>query len=237
MSAEEWRAIHGGDYEVSSRSRVRRVTGGRGATPGRILRAGIDGRGYFTVRLYARSETVHRLVAFAFLGRPPARHEVNHKDGNKLNNLPSNLEWCSRAENIRHAFATGLSRARSGTEHYRSKLTLADIENLRAAAAGHTRSDLARRFCVSLPTVDRVLRGQVFANLSLPKVSPRWEPRHGTRSAHLKLTREQVDVVLATPGVTDALATKFGVSASTIVRARRNHAVWNGDSQRHIMAE
>lgn len=52
---------------------------------------------------------VHRLVAFTFLGEPISKNmTVNHKDGNRLNNCVNNLEWLSRADNIRHGFKNGL---------------------------------------------------------------------------------------------------------------------------------
>jgi len=52
---------------------------------------------------------VHRVVAYTWIGNPPEdKQEINHKDGNKLNNHASNLEWCSRVENIRHGFDSGL---------------------------------------------------------------------------------------------------------------------------------
>lgn len=54
---------------------------------------------------------IHRLVALSFLGKPtPGSDHVNHKDGRKLNNHVSNLEWCSNLENIRHAWAAGLNK-------------------------------------------------------------------------------------------------------------------------------
>jgi hypothetical protein len=49
------------------------------------------------------------IVAEAFIENPKGLPEVNHIDGNKCNNDISNLEWCSRQENITHAWATGLS--------------------------------------------------------------------------------------------------------------------------------
>ena len=51
-----------------------------------------------------RSERVHRLVAFAFLGPPPSseRLHVNHKDGDKQNNAAYNLEYVTPAENRAH---------------------------------------------------------------------------------------------------------------------------------------
>jgi len=52
--------------------------------------------------------TVHRLVAMAWVAGDHSL-SVNHKDGNKLNNHASNLEWVSLADNTRHQHETGLS--------------------------------------------------------------------------------------------------------------------------------
>lgn len=62
------------------------------------LRGVIDGKDVY----------IHRLVALAFCENPKQYKEVNHIDGNKENNNFNNLEWCSRSENNKHAFQTGL---------------------------------------------------------------------------------------------------------------------------------
>ena len=71
-------------------------------------------RGYYVVNLAKdnRGEwiRVHRLVAEAFIPDPEKKEEVNHKDGNKLNNKVNNLEWVTHQENCLHAWKTGLHK-------------------------------------------------------------------------------------------------------------------------------
>ena len=51
---------------------------------------------------------VHRIIAALFIPNPNNFTQVNHKDGNKLNNSFENLEWVSPRDNMNHAFKTGL---------------------------------------------------------------------------------------------------------------------------------
>ena len=53
---------------------------------------------------FMKNETVHSMVAKAFIGEIKKGYTVNHKDGNKINNNLENLEIITNAENIRHAF-------------------------------------------------------------------------------------------------------------------------------------
>lgn len=125
---EEWREIPGtnGTYEASSLGRIRskdrlcnvpsRWGGIRSISyKGRVLVPWLDGAGYHCVYICvdgARTPVgVHRLVAQAFHGEPEGRH-VNHISGEKLNNRPENLEWCTRSENMNHALTTGLFQQR-----------------------------------------------------------------------------------------------------------------------------
>ncbi len=117
---EEWRPVVGQcAYEVSSEGRIRRCAPGHRQGVGRgrvgyILRPSVSRFGYYRIELLQFGRRykllVHRLVAEAFLGPRPEHLEVNHKNGNKLDNRPDNLEYVTRSQNMLHAFATGLKK-------------------------------------------------------------------------------------------------------------------------------
>jgi hypothetical protein len=63
--------------------------------------------GYLSVKIYKNGRQytmyVHRLVAMAFCDGYFYKADVNHIDGDKSNNISSNLEWCTRSENQIHS--------------------------------------------------------------------------------------------------------------------------------------
>ncbi len=79
---------------------------------------------------------LHRLVAEHFVPNPRGLSQVNHIDGNRLNNAASNLEWCSPSANVRHAYSTGL-KTNVGEVNPISILTEDDVRAIRAASGTH----------------------------------------------------------------------------------------------------
>lgn len=142
MSMEEvWKDIEGyeGKYQVSNLGRVRSLDRqelvmchGVLATmslKGKVLKPSII-CGYYHVALldHQRRKTtkVHRLVAKAFVPGYFEGAEVNHIDENKLNNVPSNLEWCTRRYN--HMYGTRTERATAHCRAIRRGVVQMDLD-------------------------------------------------------------------------------------------------------------
>ena len=93
-------------YEVSSEGRI------RNKKTGRILHQYEGTAGYLQLSLRVDNAQTnvrsHRLIADSFFDGDHEGKDVNHIDGNKKNNFIGNLEFCTRQENIRHAFDVGL---------------------------------------------------------------------------------------------------------------------------------
>lgn len=71
----------------------------------------VNDNGYVRVFIYNKTYALHRLIALAFIDNPENKEQVNHIDGNKLNNSVINLEWVTNGENQIHKFKTGLGNS------------------------------------------------------------------------------------------------------------------------------
>lgn len=140
------------DYEVSSLGRIRRGE--------RLLKPAIRSR-YLHVTLcgggYRLNRSVHELVATAFCGMMHPG-EVNHKDGNKLNNCAENLEWVSRRDNLIHSYDIGL-RNRGKDSHLCRKLSESNVREILSLKGQKPQSEIAKLFNISQTYVGKIHRG------------------------------------------------------------------------------
>ena len=104
---------------------------------------------------------VHRLVAETFIPNPNNLPEVNHKDGDKLNNNVKNLEWCTNLENMRHSVETGLRNIK-GENNPSAKLTVKDVINIRKEYIPKSKEfgtvALARKYGVTNVMIGKIIR-------------------------------------------------------------------------------
>ena len=81
----------------------------RNDTSNKTLKPEIHHKGYLRISAHGvKPRFIHRLVAIHFIPNPDNLPQVNHIDGNKLNNKLNNLEWCTDSDNKKHAYKTGL---------------------------------------------------------------------------------------------------------------------------------
>ena len=159
---EVWKDIEGyeGLYQVSTCGNIKSLAKPRKNGNGRcyiqkekLLKQSFTSTGYKKVELYKdgkrKSFKVHRLVAIAFIPNPDNKPEVNHIDGNKINNNIDNLEWVTSSENTIHAYETGLSP---------NKKELDEIRIIELYNKGTSKEEISRIFDVSNVVIARILK-------------------------------------------------------------------------------
>ena len=122
--------------------------------------------GYFQVGIGGRKgkiEMIHRIMAMAFVPNPDNKPFVNHIDGDKGNCSPTNLEWCTSAENNAHARETGLANNNSIRARYLQykssrKFTEEEIMNWKIMkAGGMTYEEIAEHTGVSKSAIENYI--------------------------------------------------------------------------------
>jgi hypothetical protein len=131
---EIWKDVPGyeGLYMASNLGRIKSLDmilkykdGRKESHKGRILKLQCNRNGYYKAVLYKKVNRkeffVHRLILLSFYKHKNL--DCNHKDGNKKNNYLNNLEYCTRSENVQHAYNMGLKKGYPGENNPKSKLT------------------------------------------------------------------------------------------------------------------
>ncbi len=126
--------------------------------------------GYYITNLRMKPKNrecrIHQLVGEHFVNNPKNKPQLNHEDGNKLNNHYSNLKWVTQLENIQHAVRIGLID-KKGEKHHHAKLKDADIPLIFAMRnCGMIMKDIGNHFNVSRRTIGDVLNRRLWTHIS-----------------------------------------------------------------------
>ena len=146
---ERWIDGYDGIYSVTESGEIYSYKCGKK----KALKPSGGNHGYLNVVLskdgIKTTRGVHRCISVAFLNNPNKFPQVNHIDGNKLNNNIANLEWCNASHNAIHAFRMGLNPC---------KLTINDVNKIKLliSQANHTLTEISRIFNVSYTCIQGV---------------------------------------------------------------------------------
>lgn len=235
---EVWKYIKGyaGLYKISNFGKI--WSKGREGTKGGILLLTRSKKGYLYVGLrkegHQKRYRVSRLVAETFIPNFNNKLEVNHKDGIKINNELTNLEWRTHQENIDHAKKLGLIL--KGEKSKKTNLINKDVLLIREYLKDEQYSikQISKVFNVSQRTVSHISLGQSWKHL-LEEGESLGEHRtaKGIRNAASKLTEDDVREIkrlLVIGNLTQRkIGNMFGVDHAIIGRIKK------GKAWKHVM--
>lgn len=172
-----------GKYSISNFGRIKsnyrlwkNQTGeSRKIYKGKILTPTKNTGGYLNICLFdgikRRIFRIHTLVAMHFLNRRDDLTEINHIDGNKLNNHFLNLQWCTRKENMAHAWGISLmENARLvGIKHHKAKITEREVLAIRNLVLDFKNNKLkyalANEYNINICTINDILKRRSWTHI------------------------------------------------------------------------
>ena len=158
---EIWKTIENSKYAISNLGRL------KNEETGKILSQHEDKCGYLFHSYFdfdgkQHSGRINRLVALAFIPNPENKPTVNHIDGDKKNNVVTNLEWATLSEQQNHAYRLGLKKPMNGVNSPVHKLTKEQVLWIREHYKCHDKEygmiPLAKKFGVSEATIKRAAK-------------------------------------------------------------------------------
>lgn len=148
------------DYEITKDGKIISLKHNKK----REIKGYIDKYGYRRVLIYVNGKRkkyfVHRLVAEKYIPNPDNLPQVNHKDGDKLNNCVDNLEWVTPKENIEHAINKGFRKANNTTV-----LNVNQVKEIKKLFETKSMKEIAEMYDVSLSCIKHIHAGHTWSNV------------------------------------------------------------------------
>jgi len=125
---------------------------------------------YVVLRKDNRSynKSLHRLLAIQYIENPLNKPDINHIDGNGLNNKLSNLEWCTQSENSKHMYVTGLKimtdELRKKCRHKKDKLNQETADKIRKLyiSGKYTQNEIAKKYMVDQSLICYIVNKKIW---------------------------------------------------------------------------
>lgn len=173
---ERWVWIKGyeGHYQISNYGRIKSYKNGPHGlrTKVKFLTPAIATRGYYFNYLCLcgkpKAFRINRLVAEHFIPNPENKLQVNHLDGNKLNNLYTNLEWVTQSENIQHAInVLHIQFGDKGENHSNHKLTNKQVKEIRDLykAKIYTYKTMGKLYGISTSNIKNIVCNKIWKEI------------------------------------------------------------------------
>jgi hypothetical protein len=174
------------DYEITEFGQIRRKPKKHISSKG--IKPYLTSKGYYTIGLQVngkyKTKGIHNLVAKTFLDNPNKYTEVNHKDGNKLNNHVSNLEWCTKSYNT--LYNVFLGRNPQGEKVGTSKLKIQEVKEIyECSKSGIPSSIISRKYKICRITIHSITSGKWWKILNLSPIKSK--PIHVSYESILKV--------------------------------------------------
>lgn len=137
------------------------------------LKPSKDTAGYLGVQIskngIVKRFMIHRMVGECYLDNVNNLPEINHEDGNKLNNRYSNLKWTTSSDNKKHAYNNGLMMAPKGEKSKVSKLKNEDViyirEKYKPRDKQYNKEKLSTMFNVSQRTINDIISNKTWKHI------------------------------------------------------------------------
>ena len=132
----------------------------------RQLKYDVNSKGYYRITLDGKRFALHRLIALLYIPNPNNYPQINHIDGNKLNNHYTNLEWCTNDYNNNHAISLGLRKYTfiNGEKHVNAKLTNQQVKEIKQSAL--SAKELSEQYNVAKITIYKIKDGSMWKSIS-----------------------------------------------------------------------